>query len=210
MENLRTRLRGAQIQLVWTRSLCRRDPFETLRLALEGGVEVVQIREKEATARELYELARRLIPLVHDFGALLVVNDRIDAALGAAADGVHLGQGDLPLVEARRIAPREFLIGVSTHSLDQVRAAVAGGADSLGFGPLFSTATKPHEPAIGAEDLAEATRRAGIPVFAIGGLDPARASAIRASRVAVSSALLAARDPLGAARALRASLVPLA
>lgn len=200
------RIHATRLLLLWTRSLCVRDPLETLQLALEGGVDIVQLREKNATARELYELGTRIAPTVARHGALFVVNDRIDVALALNADGVHLGQGDLPLADARRIARPPFLIGVSTHTAAQARAAAQEGADFVGFGPIFGTPTKPAEPPVGPAGLAEAERSVPIPVFAIGGLTAARIEQLGIRRAAVSSAILAVEDPLVATQQIRNAL----
>jgi thiamine-phosphate pyrophosphorylase len=169
-------------------------------------VDVVQVREKDATARELHALVLRVAELTVPIGRLLFVNDRLDVAIAAGADGVQLGQGDLPLADARRIAPAGLLIGVSTHSLEQARAASEGGSDLLGFGPIFPTPTKPEEPAIGAGGLAEAVAAARCPVFAIGGLDAKRIVGIGARRAAVSGAILASEDPKETAAEIRRAL----
>jgi len=178
-----------------------------LRLALAGGADAIQVREKDCTGRELYEIAKEAKPIVERANALFFVNDRLDVAMALKADGVQLGQDDLALADARRVAPPPFWIGVSTHTVAQARAAVAGGADLVGFGPMFATTTKPGEPPIGPADLAKLDSELTIPVFAIGGLDAARVAAIGARRAAVSSAILTAEDPLAAAAAIKAALL---
>jgi thiamine-phosphate pyrophosphorylase len=135
------------------------------------------------------------------------VNDRLDVALALGADGVQLGQTDLPLADARRLAPPPFVIGVSTHSFEQARAAADGGADFVGYGPMFTSLTKPAEPAIGPEGLARVERELPIPVFAIGGLDAERVERIGARRAAVSAAILGAEDPRAAASAVKSALL---
>jgi thiamine-phosphate pyrophosphorylase len=198
---------AARLILLWTRATCARDPFETLRLALEGGVDAVQIREKDSTAREIYALGLDAMRAVKRAGPLWIVNDRLDVALALGADGVQLGQSDLPLADARRLAPPPFLIGVSTHSFEQARAAADGGANFVGYGPMYASLTKPAEPAIGPEGLARVERELPIPVFAIGGLDAERIARIGARRAAVSSAILGAEDPRAAAGAVKAALL---
>src|SRR5262245_9343282 len=157
-------LRTRRLLLLWTPSLCAADPEETLRLALLGGADLVQVREKNATARELLALARRALAIAAPFGVPVLVNDRADVARAARAAGVHLGQDDLSPEQARRVLPPGALVGVSAHSLAQVDRA---RADLVGFGPMFATPTKPHEPAIGPDALREALRRSAAPLFAI-------------------------------------------
>jgi thiamine-phosphate pyrophosphorylase len=132
-----------------------------------------------------------------------IVNDRLDVALAAGADGVHLGQDDLPLAAARRVAPAGFVIGVSTHNLAQARAAVAGGADYLGFGPCFATATKENpDPVVGLDALAEVCRLPA-PVVAIGGITLDTVGAVAragAAAAAIIGAVNAADDVTAAAR----------
>jgi len=190
--------------LLFTRSLCRRDPLETLAAALRGGVDAVQVREKEATSREILEWARRVRGRVP---GLLLVNDRADLAVLADADGVHLGQDDLPPEPAREILGADRLLGVSTHDLDQARAAARTGADYVGFGSIFSTRTKGVAKGLGPGALAPVLEAVSIPVFPIGGIDAHNAGDLAfARRAAVSSAILAAEDPERAARAIRSAL----
>jgi thiamine-phosphate pyrophosphorylase len=195
-----------RLMLLWTRSLCVDEPEEMLRLALAGGVDIVQVREKELSAREVAEQTLRARSIARPFRALVLVNDRVDVARAAEADGVQLGQDDLPIEDARRLLPPGAVIGLSTHSLAQVREARDAGADLIGFGPIFATATKAGAIPIGPRDLGQAEREAGRPLFAIGGLTAAAIEAIGACRAAVSSAILKASDPERAARAIREAL----
>jgi len=176
----------------------------------DGGADpcapVVQLRLKQAPSAELVRVGRRLRSELT--GALFIVNDRLDVALAVGADGVHLGQDDLPLAEARRIVgDRDFLIGISTHDLDQVAAAVAGGADYLGYGPVFATTTKENpDPVQGLAALAAAVERARpVPVVAIGGITPELAAEVAATGCAAACAIGAvhrAADPAAAARTI--------
>jgi len=176
------------------------------RALLDGGARILQLRMKRATAAQLLAVVDELRPLCRAREATLIVNDRLDVALAGHADGVHLGQDDLPVAEARRLAP-ELVIGVSTHDEAQARAAAAGGADYLGFGPLFATTTKENpDPIVGLERLATVCRMvAPVPVVAIGGItlercaDVARAGARAA---AIIAAVNRAADPVAAARAV--------
>jgi thiamine-phosphate pyrophosphorylase len=166
---------------------------------LEAGVDIVQLRDKDMEARHLLQVA--------EFGALFVVNDRVDLAIAAGADAVHLGQGDLPAAEARRQAGPGMLIGLSTHTPDEVAAAAEGGVDYIGVGPVHATPTKPGRPAVGTGLVSYAAGRApDLPFFAIGGIDAATLPAVLAAgatRVCVLRALTEAADPGRAARELR-------
>lgn len=171
---------------------------------------ILQVRLKPASTRQVLEVARRAKAIAHRHGALLVVNDRIDIALAVGADAVHLGQDDLPLADARALIAGRMWIGVSTHNDEQVRAAVAGGADYLGFGPVYPTATKENpDPVQGVAGLARATAIAGnVPVVAIGGVTPERAAELAAagawSACAIGS-VNGAADPASAGRRIAAA-----
>lgn len=138
---------------------------------LKAGARWIQYRDKGATRREMYRIAARLRELTLGFGAAFVVNDFADIALAVDADGVHLGQDDLPLREARAIMGKR-IIGISTHSLNEAMEAERGGADYIGYGPVFSTSTKEAGEPKGLDMLAEIKRRVRIPVVAIGGINP--------------------------------------
>jgi thiamine-phosphate pyrophosphorylase len=170
-----------------------------------GGASVVQLRAKRVSAAAALAAAADLRRVTRAHGVLFVVNDRVDLALLAGADGVHLGQDDLPVEEARRLAPH-LLIGLSTHSLDEVRAAAGVGPDYIGFGPVFPTGTKRHpRPVQGIETLGAAARATTLPVIAIGGITLERAAAVRAAGAAgaaVIADLATAPDVEARARAL--------
>lgn len=177
---------------------------------LRGGAPAVQLREKDLPPRDLLPLARRLRLAAHRAGALFFVNDRLDLALVAEADGVHLGPDDLPVAAARRLAPPRFLVGASARTPEAARAAEADGADYVGCGPVFPTRTKPSPP-IGLDRLAAVVAAVRIPVLAIGGLDAARAPEVRnagTAGCAVAGALMEAADPCAATAALLAALPP--
>jgi len=183
---------------------------ELLREALAGGVDMVQLRDKEASDEELLSAAERARALCDEHGALLWLNDRADLAVAAGADGVHVGQADMPVEEARRAVGDERLVGLSTHSPDQLDAALASEADELSVGPVWETPTKAGRPAAGIDYVRYAARRAGRrPWFAIGGIDAGNVSEVLAAgaeRIVVVRAIRDARDPRAAAAALRAAL----
>ena len=137
---------------------------------ISGGVRVFQIRMKNVAAASLLSAVRAVQPLCKEAGALLIVNDRLDVALAAEADGVHLGQEDLPLPAARRLVPSYFCVGISTHNRTQAEAAFRGGANYIGFGPCFPTRSKESpDPQVTLDELAEVCRLP-LPVVAIGGI----------------------------------------
>jgi thiamine-phosphate pyrophosphorylase len=179
--------------------LDRDDPRLAEALVVGAGARVLQLRMKAASAAAQLAVVRWLRPLTRAHGCALVINDRVDLALAAEADGVHLGQEDLPLEAARRLrdaSGARLWIGISTHDEAQVRAAVSGGADYLGFGPVFATVTKANpDPVQGLDGLRRAVIAAGsVPVVAIGGLDPARAVAVARQGAAAACAIAAVND----------------
>lgn len=181
---------------------------ESLARALAAHACVLQVRIKPGEAADIVRAARMARRVCDAAGIGLVVNDRVDIALAVGADGVHLGQTDLPIEVARDLADDRLAIGISTHDADQVRRAVAAGADYLGYGPVFPTRTKQNpDPVQGVEALAEACRIArDVPVVAIGGITPADATALYAagvSAICAIGAVNAAANLSVAASALR-------
>jgi thiamine-phosphate pyrophosphorylase len=170
---------------------------EQLARKLVAHARVLQVRLKPAGAADIVRVARMARRVCAEVGALLIVNDRVDIALVVGADGIHLGQSDLPLREARALAPR-LIIGVSTHDLVQVRAAVDDGADYLGFGPVYPTRTKQNpDPVQGLAGLRAAVELAGArPIVAIGGIDADRAPEVYATGAAAICAISAVNDAI--------------
>ena len=161
----------ASVYPVVTTDFCAgRKPLDVVRSILEGGAKVVQVREKTMSDRDYLELLKAARKLTNEFGALLIADDRLDAALLADADGVHLGQDDLPCAEARKIA-QELLIGVSTHNRDELLAAQRDGCSYLNIGPIFPTGTKslPMNP-LGTEMLSELVPQVKVPFSVMGGI----------------------------------------
>lgn len=188
-----------------------REVVQVARLALAAGAPALQLRWKDGSAREMAELGRRLREDTHRSGALLFVNDRLDVALAIGADGAHVGNEDLPLPAARRIAPPGFLLGRSVDRVEEVAAAVAEGADYLGAGPVFPTGSKLDAgPVMGVEGIAAVVRSArGVPVVGIGGIDVTGAAAVvraGAAGVAVIGAVMRAPDPRAAVEGLLAAV----
>ncbi len=187
-----------------------RDPLWVAERALSGGASVLQLRSKGLPDAQRLALARRLRLLTRDHGVPFWVNDRADLALLSEADGLHLGQDDLPPREARRLVGPDMKLGLSTHSLAQAQAARAEPVELLGFGPLFATRSKAHpDPEVGPSGLAQVLRVIPSPVVAIGGINHGNIAAVASlspAYVAVISAVCSARDPEGAARELVAAL----
>ena len=205
----RERLDDARLYLITDGAPDRRDAGELVAEALEGGVDVVQLREKHADDDAIVALGRRLRALCDEHGALLIVNDRPDLVAACGADGVHLGQDDLSPARARDALGAEALIGLSTHTPEQIDWAREQPVDYIGVGPVHATPTKPGAAAVGTELVRYAAARAARPFFAIGGIDAANVPAVAgagARRVAVVRAIRDASDPRAAARALRAGV----
>ncbi|OGW57059.1 MAG: thiamine-phosphate diphosphorylase [Nitrospirae bacterium RBG_16_43_8] len=166
---------------------------EIVTIVLSSGVRCIQYREKDKSRRDIYREALMLRELTDKFGASLIVNDYTDIALAVNSDGVHLGQSDLPLKEARKIFGKKKIIGISTHSIDEATAAEAGGADYIGFGPVFHTATKDAGKPKGIAALREIKKIIKIPLIAIGGINAENLGSVidsGADAVAVSSAII--------------------
>jgi thiamine-phosphate pyrophosphorylase len=202
----RERLRAARLYLVTGARPGGRPLAEVLAPALRGGVDVVQVREKDASDDEVLAAAAVARALCDAAGALLFVNDRPDLAVRAGADGVHVGQDDMPVTDVRAIAGPDLLVGLSTHAPVEIDRA---DADYIGVGPVHTTPTKPGRPAVGLELVRHAAAHAELPWFAIGGIDPLSVRAVveaGATRIAVVRAITEAADPEAAARALRAAL----
>ncbi len=193
-------LQGAKVYVLLTSKLCANgDAIATAKAVLKGGVKALQLREKEMPDAEYLALARRVRELCAESSAVFFSNDRVDLGLLSNSAGVHLGQGDMSLADARKLAGRKLLIGRSTHSASQAQAAVAEGADYIGIGSMYETKTK-AAPIMAGLKLAEevAALNLSVPVFAIGGITLERAKALQAAgvrRVAVSTAVIGAPDP---------------
>jgi thiamine-phosphate pyrophosphorylase len=205
VSNRRELLRNARLYLV-----CEERTDEFVAAALRGGVEIVQLRMKAADDDLILSAARRYARICAAAGALLILNDRPDLVQAAGADGVHVGQDDMPVDRARQLVGDDRLVGLSTHSPEQVDAAILTDADYIGVGPVHATPTKPGRPAVGVELVGYAAAHATVPFFAIGGLDaenlPATLAA-GATRAAVVRAITDAPDPEAQARRLRQTLV---
>jgi thiamine-phosphate pyrophosphorylase len=204
--SLRRRLLAARLYLVtspvphW---------LEVVEKALRGGVTLVQYRRKNLADREMLWDLKQLRQLCDRYQALMIVNDRVDLALVSQADGVHLGQTDLPVAQARQLLGSQRLIGLSTTNAEELAQALASDVDYIGVGPVYATPTKAEKPPAGLEYVRLAAEKSSLPWFAIGGIDLHNLPEVLragASRVAVVRALMEAADPTQTARAMLAEL----
>lgn len=183
---------------------------EVVRASIRGGVGVVQYRDKQSSTRVMVEKAALLGAVCRQAGVCFLINDRIDVALAVEADGVHLGQDDMPLGLARKILGPDRCIGVTVHNLEELKRAEADGADYLSAAPVFATATKPdHQQPLGFEGVRRLALAARKPLVAIGGIDQSNAAGVirsGARGVCVVSAVMAAADPEQATQALYAAV----
>jgi thiamine-phosphate pyrophosphorylase len=205
----RVRFAHVRLYVLLTESLCRRGWLETAEAALQGGADCIQLREKTLPDRELLARAATLAERCRGHGAMLIVNDRPDLAATSHAHGVHLGQGDLPVAAARRILPPAAVIGLSTHTFEQIESAAAEAPDYIAIGPMFATSTKPQERIAGPTTLREARRFTSLPLVAIGGITLDNAAIVLAAVgaapccLAVCTSVIAAGDVADAAGRLR-------
>jgi thiamine-phosphate pyrophosphorylase len=197
----RARLRDARLYFVADRG----GMAHALDGALAGGADVFQLRDKDASDDELLAAAESARERCHAAGALFVLNDRPDLAAACGADGVHVGQDDMPVDRAREQIGDDAIVGLSTHSIQQAQAGCRGGADYIAVGPVHATPTKEGRPAIGVDPLRYAASHVDVPWFAIGGIDADTVGAVvkaGARRIVVVRAVAQADDPEAAARAL--------
>lgn len=204
------RFKESDLYVVITGAFCGgRSPVAVLEACLRAGVKLVQLREKEMDTGALFDLAMAFRDRTREAGALLIMNDRLDVALAAGADGVHLGQRDLPVEAARRLAPG-LIIGASTHSLSQALAAQDSGASYVNIGPIFPTGTKATAVSpLGPEAISGIAPALGIPFTCMGGIKPHNVGELvqrGARHIAVVTAVTEAREVEAAARELRARI----
>jgi thiamine-phosphate pyrophosphorylase len=184
-----------------------------VRAACEGGADVVQFRDKMLSVKERYDVGLQLAEICYEHKVLFIVNDMLDLALSVGADGVHLGQDDLPQDAARELVNKfgatDFLIGRSTHSLEQAQQAEQEGADYIGIGPVFATPTKPAYNPVGLDLVKAVTSQVKTPHVAIGGIDPSNIQQVLeagAQRVAVVRAVCGAEDVAEACRQMKKTM----
>jgi thiamine-phosphate pyrophosphorylase len=204
-----SRLDGVKLYVLVSSDQCRIGLERTVREALAGGAQVIQLREKSKADRDVVAIGHMVRRCTRDAGALFIMNDRPDIARTVDADGVHVGQTELSVRDTRRIVGPRALIGVSTHSIEQARQAVLDNANYIGVGPTFTSSTKSFETFPGLDLVRQVHSEIRLPTFAIGGIGPDQVTSLMAagaSRVAVSGAICSADDPRAAAAALRQRL----
>ncbi len=178
-----------------------------IKEALRGGVDIIQLRSKDVSDHFLLEVGKKIRQMTRQLNKLFMVNDRVDLMMALDADGVHLGQDDLPIKMARAIIKNKSkFIGRSTHSLQQAQQAAKEGADYIGYGPIFETPTKPTYPPIGLDSIQKVVQKIKIPVVCIGGIDQSNMKTVvraGANRIAVVRAIFSSAHPFHAARELK-------
>lgn len=201
--------RQYKLCVLLTQSLCRPKRWsDVLNACVENGADCIQLREKELDAGPLMELAALTVAICRPAGVTVIINDRPDVALAAGADGVHLGQSDLPCREVRKLVGRQLLVGVSTSKIEQAHAALAGGADYCGVGPMFPSSTKHKDVIVGAAYLREYVAWNRLPHLAIGGITLENIASLvdaGARGVAVSSVVCSSDQPARVVRQLVAA-----
>jgi len=184
--------------------------LELVRMAIKGGADTIQFRQKVGATREMIEIVRQLKQLCLDSGVTLIVNDRVDIAIAAEADAVHLGQDDFPIPLARKLLGESRIIGGSAATLEEAQKCLVEGADYIGFGPVYATASKADaDPVTGIKLLKQAVEIISLPIIAIGGISVENAPEVMragAQGIAVISAVCCQEDPEQATRALRQAL----
>jgi thiamine-phosphate pyrophosphorylase len=202
-------LHKMRLYVLISSNIATRSVRETARLVIDGGADAVQLREKTISDDEFISLAGEINDITTTSRTFLIINDRVNVARELNADGVHLGQNDMSVSEARKILGNEKIIGVSTHNIIQARQAQKDGADYIAIGPVNPTETKDYEPSIGLEVIQEISREISIPFLAIGAItldnldDVLKAGA---SRVAVCSAIISAKDILSTTKEFKNKL----
>ena len=201
-----------RLYVLLTQAQCRIPILDATRQVIRGGADVVQLREKDLSDREVLRLAREIRKITADANVTFIVNDRSDLARLADADGVHLGQEDLPPAAARKVLREDQIMGVSTHSLEQAGRAVRDGADYIGVGPVYPTATRGYEQGVGVAYVRAAANALDVPLVAIGGIRVENVPEILAAAagakvaIAVCSAILRAPDIEAATAAFREAI----
>ena len=202
-------LHRMRLYVLISSKIAARSVRETARLVIDGGADAIQLREKTISDDEFVSLAGEIRDITTKRGTLLIINDRVNVAREVNADGVHLGQHDMSITEAREIIGNEKIIGISTHNIIQARQAQKDGADYIAIGPVYPTTTKDYEPSIGLEVIREISREISIPFLAIGAItlenlgDVLKAGA---SRVAVCSAIISSKDILSTTKEFKNNL----
>jgi thiamine-phosphate pyrophosphorylase len=194
--------------LILTRELCLLDPLLVAKEAVAGGADMIQVREKDCSAVELLKWSRQVVELGQQLKVPVLINDSVEVAMASEASGVHLGQEDMSVADARQLLGKNKLIGLSTHDLEQLDDAALSEADYAGFGPIFPTKTKGYTEGLGAETLTTAALLTQVPLLAIGGITVENAWMVPGKAgIAVSSAICSNKEPQKTAHALLARCV---
>lgn len=198
-----------RLYVLITESICKRPWLEVAQQSLEGGADCLQLREKNLDSGELLDRAKKLVALCEQHNAISIINDRPDIALLADADGVHIGQTDLPAREVRKLIGNQKIVGVSTHHLDHAKQALLDGADYIGVGPFFKSSTKTRDFVGGPDYAKQVAEKIKLPAVAIAGIteqnvDEVLATGIKA--IAVTAAIAGSDDPRGTTRRLKEKL----
>jgi len=182
-----------------------RSNLEVLDAVIKGGGKIIQLRDKQISKRDFFQLAKKFREITLKAGILLIINDYLDVAMAVDADGVHLGQEDFPLKEARKLAPN-LILGRSVHSLEQAKIAIAEGADNINIGPIFPTKTKEHAQALGTESIRKIAPEISIPFTVMGGIKPSNIKETveaGAKKLALVTAVTQAENMVTAVKELR-------
>ncbi len=205
-----SRFADVRLYVLITQSHCAGRPWQQVaQQAIAGGADCLQLREKDIESGELLRRARELVTLCRQHGIISIINDRADIAMAADADGVHVGQTDLPARDARRIIGRDKIVGVSTHCIEHARQAVLDGADYIGVGPIFPSTTKQRDFVAGLDYARQVAREVAVPAVGISGITAANAAQVLATgltAVAVTQCVAGAADPNAAASEMKAIL----
>ncbi len=206
------RLSSACLYLVSNRNDFKSDIdfLNVIEKSIEGGIDIIQLREKHESEKKILELGKEIRKMTNNTDVLFIINDRVDIALACDADGVHIGQDDFPISELRKITPPGFLIGLSTHSIEQGEKGNKSSADYLGVGPVFQTPTKPDYIPAGLEYVSWAKNNISLPWFAIGGIDESNIDKVistGASKIAVVRAVMNSKDPTKSVKILKGKLM---
>ena len=173
-------LKDCKIYLVTDEKACNgKDFYKCIEESIKGGVKIVQLREKNSSTKDFYEKALKVKEICKNYGALFIINDRLDIAQAVEADGVHLGQTDMPIEKARKILKSKFLIGATARNVKEAKKAELSGADYIGSGAIFGTSTKDNAKKLEMEDLKKIVNSVKIPVFAIGGINISNVSLLK-------------------------------
>ena len=202
-------LHRIRLYVLISSSIATKSVKETSRLVIDGGADAIQLREKTISDSEFISLAGEVRDITTKRGSLLIINDRVHIAREINADGVHLGQHEMCALEARNIIGNEKIIGVSTHSITQAKQAQKDGADYIAIGPIYPTSTKDYEPSVGIEIIREISGAVSIPFIAIGAITLDNLDEILkagASRIAVCSAIIGAKDIYSTTRQFKKKL----